>query len=88
MRKDKFKIIICFILVFLIITNPSLETFKDYAGIQQKNTAARRNYNFFIFSIYQNRETRQLSEDTDEGYSIYTHYYLGIADNFFNLNSK
>ena len=87
MRKSKFKIIIALILAFLILTNPSLKTFKDYAGIQQGN-AERRNYNFFIFSIYQNTETRPRGDDPDEGYSIYIHYYLGIADNFFNLNRK
>jgi hypothetical protein len=77
MRKMKFKIVIASILIFLIITNPSLKTFKDYV-----NTDARRNYNFILFSIYQHIEYDR------SGYGSYTYYYLGIAENFFNLNVK
>ena len=62
MRKRKLKLIIVSILIFLIITNPDLKAFKEYAGIRQTSLNVKRGYNFIIFSIY------EYSED-----SYYTH---------------
>jgi len=64
-------IIIISIVIFLIFTNPSPSRYKEFSG---GNYVPKRDYNFFIFSIY-------------EGYypSRYPAYYLGIALNFFKL---
>lgn len=88
--KRKPKLIIAIVIIFLIITNPSPKSFKDYLGVSQTNLNARRNFNFIIFSIYKEEYQNQASEAygvTSSSYS-YKHYYLGIAENFFNLNYK
>ncbi len=75
-KYKKIWMVIFSILLFLIITNPSLQNFKEYKGIEpeaQYDKAVRRNYNFILFSIYQ--------QSNGEGL-YYDNYYLGIAANF------
>lgn len=88
--KRKPKLIIAIVIIFLIITNPSLKAFKDYVGVRQTNLNARRNFNFIIFSIYKEEYKNQGSEayGMSSYTSSYTHYYLGIAENFFHLNTN
>lgn len=65
------------VLIFLILSNPSLNSFKDFIGLYpevEANNRVRRSYNFFIFSTYQE------AHEDNFGSSL---YYIGIADNFF-----
>ena len=73
------KITIGIILIVLIVSNPSLKDFKEFKGIEPEakyDKAVRRNYNFILFSIYQ-----QADENSNYG-SI---YYLGVLDLFFEF---
>ena len=75
MRKiKKVWIIIISIVIFLTLTNPSPSRYKEYSG---GNYIPKRDYNFFIFSIY-------------KGYypGRDPSYYLGIAYNFFRLEDS
>lgn len=48
------KWIICGVLLFIVITNPSIKMFKDYSGEGQYKYL-RRKQNWVLFSVYQNR---------------------------------
>jgi hypothetical protein len=72
MRKvKKVWIILISIIIFLIITNPSPSRYKEYCGCPH---TAKRDYNFFIFSIYEGYYPDRIPA-----------YYLGIALNFFKV---
>ena len=75
----KQRIIVASIIIFLIATNPSLQNFKEFKGIEpvaENNLAVRKNYNFVLFSIYQQAD--------DNGY-YHSVYYVGTAYNFFQF---
>ena len=73
-------IIICFIIVILIITNPSLKNFKEFIPSQgyvdYKNVSKEKN--FFIFSIFSFKE--------ETSYSIKKVTYIGFFKNFLKKN--
>jgi hypothetical protein len=73
-NKITIRIVIASLIIFLFITNPSLKDFKEFKGISHSYTNAKRNYNFILFSIYQ--------EADRFGYYLGSDYYIGIADNF------
>jgi hypothetical protein len=64
--------------IFLIVTNPSMDNFKEFVGgtpYEKKLINYRRVSNYWIFSVYQ--------------YSIDRSYdYIGIMSNFYPLKSK
>ena len=69
------------IVLFLVITNPSLKAFKEHIGAltdngdktNQRFSIIRRNSNYFLFSFYEYEDST-----TDRDY-----YYLAIAGNFY-----
>ena len=65
-------LILISVLVFLTITNPSPQRWKEDRGFEVYG----RPYNFIIFSIY--RDTRGIVDD----------YYIGIAFNFFKVKHE
>jgi len=80
-RTTTIKIMVCLFVIFLIITNPSLRDFKEYKGVEPEakyNLGARKDYNFILFSIYEQAD--------DEGIYRSNYYYIGIIANFFVIN--
>lgn len=66
------------ILVILIITNPSLNAFRQYCGLTAYNNnyaVVRRTFNGFIFSIY-----------TING-AGFSSKHLGMIGNFYELEN-
>lgn len=81
LKRTTIKLIVCSFAIFLIITNPSLRDFKEYKGVEPEakyNLGARKDYNFILFSIYEQAD--------DEGIYRSNYYYIGIIDNFFEIN--
>lgn len=77
-KYKKLWIIIFSIVLFLLLTNPTYKNFKEFKGIEpeaQYDKAVRRNYNFILFSIYQQ----------SDGEGHYGAFYIGIASNFFEF---
>lgn len=68
-KENKKTFIVGFIVLFLILTNPTLDDFKVYKGTPFIDYV-RKESNYFIFSIY------RVEDDYYE--------YIGIADNFFS----
>lgn len=68
------------IIVILVITNPSIKTFKEFSG--NTDTMITRESNFLIFSIFAEKEYA-----TDEKYGS-KKYFLGIALNFFKVREE
>lgn len=67
----KLRVIVFLIIVFLIVTNPSVKDYKEYTGSE----IVKRKYNFILFSLYD-------KGDKDGDY-LSNYYDLGIASNFF-----
>ena len=81
LKRRTIKLTVCLFVIFLIITNPSLRDFKEYKGVEPEakyNLAARKDYNFILFSIYEQAD--------DEGDYLSNYYYIGIVSNFFEIN--
>jgi len=79
MKKKLYIYIPLAVLAFLIITNPSLNNFKQSVrpvmseyGVNLTNKFAFRKANYFIFSKY---------EDADDA------TYVGVAGNFFKIKT-
>ncbi len=68
-------LIIWGLIILFIIGNPSIRKFKSY--LYNSGTDIRREYNFFLFSIY-----------TEKNSPYNKTYYLGILFNFINLGTK
>jgi hypothetical protein len=71
---------VCLLVAFLLLTNPSMQDFKNYIGAdytsyQQRIITNRRAFNFLIFSVYK----------TSNSYLKTENKYVGIASNFFEL---
>ena len=62
--------------LFLVLTNPSLEDFKDHGHYKY----AVRKYNFLLFSIYEDKGVRTYFSSSKRI------TYLGIAKNFMELD--
>ena len=78
--KKLWLVIIC-IVIFLILTNPGFKSFKEFKGIHpyaEYNMHVKRNYNFLLFSIYQ--------QANDDAGNYGSYYYFGIALNFFGFS--
>lgn len=78
-KSSVIKIITGIILIVFIASNPSLKDFKEFKGIEPEpkyDRAIRRNYNFNLFSIYQQ------ADDNGNYGSI---YYLGVLNIFFEF---
>lgn len=76
-RRD-LKFAIAGLVVFLIITNPSLKDFRDFEGLypyETKFIGLKRSHNFILFSVFEKR-------DRSEG-ELRSSSYLGVAGNFF-----
>lgn len=69
-KSNKRRSTITGLILFLIITNPSISSFKTYSGGED---CERKEADLFLFSIYKNQCDR------------YHYYYLGIAGNFISL---
>jgi hypothetical protein len=88
-----------FVLLFLIITNPSLKQFKEHIGITKEkyyDLTFRRTNNFIIFSKYQFSSIRVADDDFVYVNRVMIHSkdlaldklegtYVGFASNFFKL---
>jgi len=68
--KNKIYIALAILLLLLIITNPSVSTFREHQGLSSYKGLSRE-YNLFICSIY-------------EDYNSYQRY-IGICGNFFEI---
>ena len=78
MRRKTKKTILIFVgsvLLFLTVTNPGMQRFKEFDTQQKGNSRRlpfqRRVSNFFIYSVYETSTDR----------------YLGIAGNFFDIGN-
>lgn len=66
----------------LILTNPTMQDFKNYSG----RGDIKREMNFLVFSIYSfDKNMSQLTRD-ERIHSRFKARYLGIAKNFIYLN--
>ena len=52
-KRNKILIVIGCIVLFFILTNPSMKSFKEYEG-ETSYKGLKRKYNFIMFSIYKN----------------------------------
>jgi len=81
LKRRTITLIVFLFVIFLIITNPSLRDFKEYKGVEPEakyNLGARKDYNFILFSIYEQADV--------EGNYRSNYYYIGIIANFFEIN--
>jgi hypothetical protein len=70
-------ILIGSVLLFLIVTNPSMNKFKEF----NDSKIQKRTKNYILFSVY---------EATDYYPSDYSHHttrYLGVALNFYEMDN-
>jgi hypothetical protein len=75
------------ILAILILTNPSYEEFKNSTGIDPElKLEAKRDYNFFVCSIYSYHYyfTGKINGDID----VKRATYFGILGNFFLIHKN
>ena len=88
-KKRKALSLLIFILLFLVMTNPSMTTFKNYLGYSSYE-GLKKERNFFIFSVF-----RYKFSEPKKPYLPYgrdhvpvaprNEVYIGIAGNFFEL---
>jgi hypothetical protein len=76
MKKKRTLVTIGIILLGLILTNPTMNDFKDFIG---DYGAAKKKYNFIVFSIY-------YESPTLVGASYHRIEYVGICKNFIRIN--
>lgn len=77
--------IIISVILFLIITNPSLKTFKEDTGYSN----GKREYNFLLFSIFKSDKYHfDIVNNKAQNKYLGTEYYLGIALNTFNITRR
>ena len=64
------------ILVFFIVTNPSMKSFKEFNDSEIQT----RTKNYIFFSIYE-------ATDYSSDYTHYTTRYIGVALNFYPIHN-
>jgi len=78
-------IIIGAVLLFLIITNPSMKRFREF---NDSSYTQRRVSNYIIFSVYETTIDRYIGGSGTNQYVGITDKYVGIAYNFFKIDSS
>jgi hypothetical protein len=85
-RRLKRVVLLLFVAIILMATNPSLDEFKAYAMLNSENpsevTAARTSY-WLLFSIY---KSRRFDKDNSTWRGEDT--YVGVLNNFINVGSR
>lgn len=89
--RNKWTIISIIVLLF-VVTNPTMDNFKDF--LPKKGGVISRTNNFFLFSIYsvkyptiKNNRTRSFSGGSSSDSNTYTNSdtYIGIGKNFIKF---
>ena len=71
------------VLAILVLTNPSMQDFKEYIdGTGSDRDRERKEHDFLIFSIYSARYVRFESNQTDNG------KFLGVLKNFIDISER
>lgn len=79
------------IVLILLLTNPSMKKFENFAG--QKNAmngACKKNYNFLLFSIYSDNSMVDYERDRSSKFEEYSKFkihkhYVGMLMNFVEV---
>jgi len=71
------------IILFLVITNPGMKSFKDF--LDKKMVNQRRVSNYLIFSVYQCDEPYN---EWNGSYDYRSKKYIGIVLNFYPYDSE
>lgn len=79
------------IVLLLLLTNPSMKKFEDFAG--QKNAmngVLKRNYNFLLFSVYSDNSVIDYERDPSSKFEEYSKfkihkYYVAMLMNFIKV---
>jgi hypothetical protein len=94
-----FILVICFVGLLLVLTNPNLNDFKDFSpsdGTIYKNEwylskekyeiGQKKEKEYLLFSIYSDKI---ILRDSDESiFRVDTYKYLGIFNNFYYISPK
>ncbi len=91
-KKRKALSFLIFILLFLLFTNPSNTSFKNYLGLTS-NEGLKKEMNFFIFSVFSYSSYHYKNEAAEfhlinEKQELHREVYFGIAANFFKYELK
>jgi len=97
--KKKILIGISILLLVLILTNPTLQDFKENIGFKEsKDNSVSKKYNFLLFSIYEYNSTifrvKEGATIHDKGFDNKDHtystssinLYLGVLKNFISVD--
>lgn len=86
LKLKKWQIVLIIVLGILVISNPSLTRFKEFAG-NNKSHQYMKKYNFYVCSTYVNfwdlNNDGNGYDDNGNGYVE----YIGFLNNFINIYS-
>jgi len=80
--KNKILIGVAVIVAILILTNPTMQDFKNYSG----KVNGKREVNYLIFSIYSSNSYVGIIEHDELNDERFNKKYLGILKNFIKVN--
>ncbi len=85
--KKKILIGISILLLVLILTNPTLQDFKENIGFKEsKDNSVCKKYNFLLISFYEYHYTTYEEKAGGSYSNSHCCYYLGIFKNFIWLD--
>ncbi len=91
-KKRKLFSFIIFIVLFLLVTNPSNTSFKNYLGLTS-NKGLKKEMNFFIFSVFSYYSYHYKNDAAEfhlinEQKELHREVYFGVAGNFFECKKS